>query len=186
MVEVGSRRMPRRRTKPPSRTLRSLPSVSQVRFSSRTSSSCLAAACRSSSWKWRWASTPLKGASPAGPSSAPSSPVSPAHWRSVARQPHGGPKATSAAAAAAACFAPRPCFSQAAALTGPPPAQNRPKRTRQSFHFFRFKGLSDSLASALIYFLFPAVSLLPPKSQAFALTVTIRRKTPLKKLQICT
>jgi len=48
----------------------------QVRFSSRTPSSCSAAACRCSSWRWRWASTPRREGSPAGPSCAPSSPVS--------------------------------------------------------------------------------------------------------------
>lgn len=52
-------------------------STSQVHFSSRTSSSCLGAACPSSSWKWLWDSTHQREGSPAGPSSAPSSLVSP-------------------------------------------------------------------------------------------------------------
>lgn len=47
----------------------------QVPFSSLTSSSCLAEVCPSSSWRWRWASSPLRAASPAGRSSAPFSPV---------------------------------------------------------------------------------------------------------------
>lgn len=50
--------------------------VFQVPSSSLTSSSLLGEACRSSSWKWRWASTPRKEGSPAGPNSAPSSRVS--------------------------------------------------------------------------------------------------------------
>lgn len=48
----------------------------QVPFSSLTSSSCSAEVCPSSSWRWRWASSPLRAASPAGRSSAPFSPVS--------------------------------------------------------------------------------------------------------------
>lgn len=48
----------------------------QVPFSSLTSSSCLAEVCPSSSWRWRWASSPLRAASPVGRSSAPFSPVS--------------------------------------------------------------------------------------------------------------
>lgn len=45
--------------------------LSQVHFSSPTSSSCLAEVCRSSSWRSRWVSSPLRVASPAGRSSAP-------------------------------------------------------------------------------------------------------------------
>lgn len=49
-----------------------LPST-QEHFSSRTSSSCSVEVCRCSSWKWHWASSPPRVASPAGRSSAPSS-----------------------------------------------------------------------------------------------------------------
>lgn len=51
------------------------PPSTQVRFSSPTSSSCLAEVCRFSSWRWRWVSSPLRAASPAGRSSAPFLPV---------------------------------------------------------------------------------------------------------------
>lgn len=51
------------------------PPCSQVPSSSRTSSSCSAGVCPCSSWRWLWASSPPRAASPAGRSSAPSSPV---------------------------------------------------------------------------------------------------------------